>query len=133
MEGHERKLEADTCDDECQRHDEHYAHLAGECEVDFLEVERTGEAVDKRQTHHEDCRGEYGCEHVLHGCFVALIAVFVEGDHGCEGQRGAFEADDEEQEVTGRYHEVHAEEGDEQKLVELAAAHEHLLTVGPRY
>ncbi len=131
MEGHERELEADAGNHECHSDDEHGAEAAGESEVDVLEVERAGEAVNKRESHHEDSRREYGCEDVLDGSFVALVAVFVEGDHCGEGQRGAFKTDNEEKEMTCRNHEVHAEESDKEQLVELATAHEHILAVGP--
>ena len=62
---------------------------------------------------------------------MALVAVLVEGHHGCQGQGGALKADDEEQEVAGRDHEVHAEQGHEQQLVELASAHAALFAVNP--
>ncbi len=62
---------------------------------------------------------------------MAFIAVLVKGDKGAEGERGCFKTDDEHQEVTARNHEIHAEEGQEHKLVEFTATDGHKLRVGP--
>ncbi len=62
---------------------------------------------------------------------MALITVLVKCHESGKRKRSRFEADDEQQEVTSRNHEVHTEKGDEQQLVELAATHTHELGVGP--
>ena len=62
---------------------------------------------------------------------MAFIAVLVESHHGGKRKRCAFQTDDEQQEVTGRNHEIHAEKCHKQQFVELSAAHDHQLPVSP--
>ncbi len=62
---------------------------------------------------------------------MALIAFFVQRHHCGKRKRSALETDDEKQEVTCGNHEIHAEESNQQQLVELAAPHSHGLAVGP--
>ncbi len=114
MEGNERELKAHTGDYEGDCHDKHALAAYGSRLVNLVEVKRAAQTINEAQTHHEECRGEYCGKHIFHGCLVTLVTVLVKSDHGCERQGGRFETDDEEQEVTGRYHEIHAEEGDEQ-------------------
>ena len=97
--------------------------LAYQSHCDGVEVKRTAQSVDKRKAHHEDGGGEHGGEDIFHRSLAALIAVLVKGHHCSQRQRSGLEADHEEQEVTCRHHEIHAEERHEQQLVKLTAAH----------
>ena len=133
MEGYQREFEAEAWDDEGNCYDKHggvwaFDNLGGDVvEIEAAAAQGVCEADAKQQDGRwEDCR-----HYVFDGCFVALIAVFVEGNHCCQGQWGAFQADDEEQEMTGRNHQIHAEECYQQQLKELAAAYGAFLAVYP--
>ncbi len=100
MEGHEGELEADTADHEGKGYNEHEAHgTLGYGDADAVEVERAHKAIDKAETHKENSGGEHGCEDIFHSCLMALIAMLVEGHHGCKGERGGLKTNDEEKEV----------------------------------
>ncbi len=98
---------------------------------DIGEVERARESVDVGYAHHEDGRGEHGCQYILDGRLTRFVAVLVESHHCGQRQRSRFQTDHEHQEVTGRNHEIHAEQSHQQQLVELAATDSHHILVGP--
>ena len=131
MEGNERELESETGHHESERDDEHDTRLPGDGGGNAVVVESSGQTVDKRETHQENCRREYGGKYIFDGGLVALIAVLVESDKGAEGKRGGFETDDEHQKVAARNHQIHAEEGQKNQFVEFSAAHGGELRVGP--
>ena len=62
---------------------------------------------------------------------MAFIAVLVECHESGQRKRCGLKSDEEQQEVTGRYHEVHSEECDQHQFVEFAAANELHFRVGP--
>ena len=60
-----------------------------------------------------------------------MLFVFVEGGEGGHRDGGRFEADEEHEEVAGRDHEVHAEQGGQGDHVEFTAANDGALAGEP--
>ena len=131
MERHKRQLETYTRNHECERYNEQRIGLGAELQGDIVEIKRTCQTIDKRETHHKHCRREHSCKHVLDGSLMAFITVLIHSHHSSQRKRGAFKADDKQQEVTRRNHEIHTEQRYKQQFVELAAAHNHQLAVCP--
>ena len=100
MERNKRNLETETCHDKSEGYCKHDTHIAIESRCDALIVERSGDAVDERQTHQKDGRREDCRKDIFDGCLMALVAVLVESDKGAERKRCCLKTDDEHQEMT---------------------------------
>ena len=129
VEGNQRNLEAHTGEEEHQCHDLQGAAVQGG--GDILEVEGARRAVYQRQAEQQQGAGEHGCQDILGTSLGGLEAELVEGDQSHHRDAGRFKSDEEHQEVSGRNHEVHAQQGGERQDVELALLDVVLLAAHP--
>ena len=97
----------------------------------LVEVEGARDAVDERDAVEEQGAGEESEEDVLGTGLSTLRALLVEGHECRHGHGGEFETDEEHEEVSAGNHEVHAQQGEEHELVELALLDEVLLAAEP--
>lgn len=130
VEGHERELEAQTGEEEDQRHN--LKRRAGDEGHHVVEVERAGGAVEERDAVEHQTAREEGAEDVFGTRLGRVVLVLVEGDQAGHRHRGQLEPDEEEQEVGRANHEVHAQQRRERQHVELALLVGRILAPQPR-
>ena len=133
VEGNQRKFESHTGQHEYNRGDEQRRAVGRDGYGNIAEVERTRNSVEEREAQQEESRRKDSRKEVF-GTGLIRLAVFLgKGDECSHRQRSGLEPDKEEQEVTGRNHQVHTEEGYQQQFVELAPTHFHIGILAPRY
>ena len=132
VEGNERELESHTGQHKDERGDEQRRVIAGNVEGDVVEIERTRNAIEERESQQEECRREDSREEVFGTGLIRLRVFLGNGDERGHRQRSGLESDEEEQEVSRRNHQVHTEEGHQQQLVKLTPTYFYIGSVAPR-
>ena len=118
VEGHQGNLKAHAGEEEYEAHD--LQGFGPEQGGYVAEIEGAGGTVNQGDTVEQQSAGEEGAEDVFGAGFGGVVAVFVERYQGSHRDAGGFQADEEQQEVAGGYHEVHAQQRAEGEEVELA-------------
>ena len=118
MERHERNLEEQPYGEEHERHD--LERRTGNGRRNVVEIERSDRTVQQRHAVKRQARSEYRVQDILGSRLGRLVPVLVERDERRHRDRGRLQTDEEEQEVSRRDHEIHAQQRGQRQEIELA-------------